>query len=131
MKKKRIMSTVSLMLAIIMLFGTVSVAAVDVTYTTVPQTTTAPAVEDEKSDDYWDGYYDGYDVKSTTNIFKDENYAYCIVRSNKAIAFAAQINEVEAGRMEKRFSDWIRGLDTFGSKVIDENRIQVVKVPLA
>lgn len=61
MKKKRIMSTVSLMLAIIMLFGTVSVAAVDVTYTTVPQTTTAPAVEDEKSDDYWEGYYDGYD----------------------------------------------------------------------
>ena len=61
MKKKRLMSTVSLMLAIIMLFGTVSVAAVDVTYTTVPQTTTAPAVEDEKSDEYWDGYYDGYD----------------------------------------------------------------------
>lgn len=61
MKSKKLTLILSVMLAIIMLFGTVSVAAVDVTYTTVPQTTTAPAVEDEKSDEYWDGYYDGYE----------------------------------------------------------------------
>jgi hypothetical protein len=48
------------------------------------------------------------------------------VRGKKAIAFAGQINEVEALRAEKRFKDIIRGLDTFGAKVIDEARIQVL-----
>ena len=57
------------------------------------------------------------------------NYVYCDIRGKKAIAFAGQINEVEALRAERKFKDIIRGLDTFGSKVIDEKRIQVVKIP--
>lgn len=77
------------------------------------------------------GYYDGYDVKSTTNIYKDEDYAYCIVRSNKAIAFVSQINNVEAGRMEGYFSDYIRGLDTYGGKIISQDEIVCVKIPRA
>ncbi len=77
------------------------------------------------------GYYDGYDVKSTTNIYKDEDYNYCIVRSNKAIAFVSQINKVEAGRMEGYFSDYIRGLDTYGGKIISQDEIVCVKIPRA
>ncbi len=81
------------------------------------------------------GVYDGFDVVMSNNLAKDttgqNKFAYCDVRGKKAIAFAGQINEVEALRSEKRFKDIIRGLDTFGSKVIDEARIQVVKVPLA
>ena len=81
------------------------------------------------------GAYDGFDVIMSNNMAKDTSgtnkYAYCDIRGKKAIAFAGQINEVEALRAEKRFKDIIRGLDTFGSKVIDEARIQVVKVPLA
>ena len=34
-------------------------------------------------------------------------------------------------RAQDTFKDIIRGLDTFGAKVIDEARIQVIKVPLA
>ena len=81
------------------------------------------------------GVYDGFDVIMSNNMAKDTSgqtkYAYCDIRGKKAIAFAGQINEVEALRAEKRFKDIVRGLDTFGSKVIDEARIQVVKVPLA
>ncbi len=81
------------------------------------------------------GVYDGFDVIMSNNLAKDTSgsvkYAYCDIRGKKAIAFAGQINEVEALRAEKKFKDIIRGLDTFGAKVIDENRIQVVKVPLA
>lgn len=81
------------------------------------------------------GKYDDFDVVMSNGLAKDTSgttkYAYCDVRGKKAIAFAGQINEVEALRAEKRFKDIIRGLDTFGAKVIDENRIQVVKVPLA
>ena len=76
------------------------------------------------------GMYDDFSVVMSNNMAKDGSHAYCDVRGKKAIAFAGQINEVEALRAEKRFKDIIRGLDTFGAKVIDENRIQVVKVPL-
>lgn len=76
------------------------------------------------------GVYDDFNVVMSNNMAKDDSHAYCDVRGKKAIAFAGQINEVEALRAEKRFKDIVRGLDTFGAKVIDEARIQVVKVPL-
>ena len=76
------------------------------------------------------GVYDDFKVIMSNNMAKDSGHAYCDVRGRKAIAFAGQINDVEALRAEKRFKDIIRGLDTFGAKVIDEARIQVVKVPL-
>ena len=74
------------------------------------------------------GMYDNYEVCMSNNLAKDGGAVYCAVRSKDAIAFAGQINEVEAGRMEKRFSDYIRGLDTFGSKVIAEAELQVLKI---
>ena len=81
------------------------------------------------------GMYDDFKVIMSNGLAKDTSgttkYAYCCVRGKKAIAFAGQINKVEALRAEKRFKDIIRGLDTVGAKVIDEARIQVVKVPLA
>ena len=76
------------------------------------------------------GMFDNYEVKSTNNIYKDGSHSYAIVRSKHAIAFVGQINEVEAGRMEKRFSDYIRGLDVYGAKIIDQNQIVCVKIPL-
>ena len=77
------------------------------------------------------GVYDDFNVIMSNNMAKDTTYAYCCVRGKKAIAFAGQINKVEALRAEKKFKDIIRGLDTFGAKVIDEARIQVIKVPVA
>lgn len=76
------------------------------------------------------GMFDNYEVKSTNNVYRDATHVYCIVRSKNAIAFVGQINEVEAGRMERRFSDYIRGLDTFGAKIIAQNELQVVKIPV-
>ena len=76
------------------------------------------------------GKFDNYEVKSTNNIYKDADYSYAMVRSKHAIAFVGQINEVEAGRMEKRFSDYIRGLDVYGGKIIAQEQIVVVKIPL-
>ena len=67
------------------------------------------------------GVYDGFDCIMSNNLKTP-----CDIRGKKAIAFAGQINEVEALRAEKRFKDIVRGLDTFGAKVIDENRIQVL-----
>ena len=76
------------------------------------------------------GKYDDFDVIMTNNMAKDTTHVYCAIRGKKAIAFAGQINEVEALRSESHFADLVRGLDTFGAKVIDAARIQVIKVPV-
>ncbi len=76
------------------------------------------------------GVYDDFDVIMTNGLAKDATHAYCDVRGRKAIAFVGQIEKVEAHPAEKRFADIVKGLDVFGSKVIDEERIQVIKVPL-
>jgi hypothetical protein len=76
------------------------------------------------------GVYDGFDVIMSNNMAKDAGHAYCCVRGKKAIAFAGQINKVEAMRSEDYFADLVRGLDTFGAKTIDSARLQVVKVPV-
>ena len=67
------------------------------------------------------GMYDNFECIMSNNLKTP-----CDIRGKKAIAFAGQINEVEALRAEKRFKDIVRGLDTFGAKIIDENRIQVL-----
>ena len=67
------------------------------------------------------GMYDSFECIMSNNLKTP-----CDIRGKKAIAFAGQINEVEALRSEKKFKDVIRGLDTFGAKVIDEARIQVL-----
>ena len=77
------------------------------------------------------GVYDDFNVIMSNNMHKEGNTVTCDVRGKKAIAFAGQINEVEALRAEKRFKDIIRGLDTFGAKVIDEARIQKIEFTVA
>lgn len=76
------------------------------------------------------GMYDGFEVMMSNNMAKDASHVYCDIRGKKAIAFAGQINEVEAFRSDTHFADVVRGLDTFGAKVIDNARIQVIKVPV-
>lgn len=76
------------------------------------------------------GKYDTFDVSMSNGIYKDTTHAYCIVRSRNAIAFVGQINEVEAGRHQDYFADYIRGLDTFGAKIIAQKELVVVKIPV-
>ena len=81
------------------------------------------------------GMYDGFIVKMSNNLEKDTTgttkYAHCCIRGTKAIAFAGQINKVDAHPAEKRFADIVKGLDTFGAKCIDNARIQIIKYPVA
>ena len=76
------------------------------------------------------GYYHGYKVIESNNRAKDGSHAYCCIRGKKAIAFVGQLQDVTAMPMERRFGDLVKGLDVYGGKLIDEDRIQVVKVPL-
>lgn len=76
------------------------------------------------------GFYHGHKVVESNNMAEDGTHSYCAIRAKKAIAFAGQINKVEALRLQDYFADAVRGLDVYGAKVIDNNRMQVIKIPL-
>lgn len=77
------------------------------------------------------GYYHGCKVIESNNLAKDSTHAYCAIRAKKAIAFVGQLEKLEAMPMERRFGDLVKGLDVYGGKIIDDNRLQVIKVPVA
>lgn len=76
------------------------------------------------------GYYHGCKVIESNNLAKDTTHSYCAIRAKKAIAFVGQLEKIEAMPMERRFGDLVKGLDVYGGKIIDNNRLQVVKIPL-
>lgn len=52
---------------------------------------------------------------------------YNILRTEKAIAFAEQIEKVEKYRPEDAFTDAVKGLYVFGAKIVRPNEIYVMK----
>ena len=76
------------------------------------------------------GMYDDYEVTRTNAVMNDGSYNWCYAHSGEAIAFVGQINKVEAMRLEGTFGDGVRGLDTYGMKIIDQDQIEVIKVPV-
>lgn len=75
------------------------------------------------------GMYDSYTFTRTNAIFNDGSYNHCFLHSGEAIAFVGQINEVEAMRLECDFADGVRGLDTYGIKIIDQDQIEAILIP--
>lgn len=67
--------------------------------------------------------------KSSSTETKDD-VIYNILRTDKAIAFAEQINKVEAYRPQDAFSDAIKGLYVFGAVVTRPNEIYVIKTAI-
>jgi hypothetical protein len=55
---------------------------------------------------------------------------YNILRTDKAIAFAEQIDKVEKYRPEDAFTDAVKGLYVFGAKIVRPNEIYVMKTAI-
>ena len=62
---------------------------------------------------------------------KSETAYYNILRTDKAVAFAEQIDKVEKYRPEDAFTDAVKGLYVFGAKVIRPKEIYVMKTKIA
>lgn len=60
-----------------------------------------------------------------------EDAYYNILRTEKAIAFAEQIDKVEKYRPEDAFTDAVKGLYVFGAKIVRPNEIYVMKTAKA
>lgn len=61
----------------------------------------------------------------------DTNSKYNILRTSKAIAFAEQIDKVEAYRPQDAFEDALKGLYVFGAKIVRPKEIVVIKETIA
>ena len=59
----------------------------------------------------------------------DDTY-YNVLRTNKAIAFAEQIDKVEAYRPHDAFQDALKGLYVFGAKIVRPDEIYVIKTAM-
>lgn len=67
----------------------------------------------------------GFDVFESNNVVYDTNNKFWKVTAQvrTATTFAEQIVKAEAYRMEKRFSDAVKGLHVYGAKVTDGTQI--------
>ena len=61
---------------------------------------------------------------------QSETAYYNILRTDKAVAFAEQIDKVEKYRPEDAFTDAVKGLYVFGAKVVRPNEIYVMKTAI-
>lgn len=73
------------------------------------------------------GMYDCAKVVLSNNLYNDGTDDYMMVRTNKAIAFASAIDETEAYRPEKFFSDAVKGLNVYGGRVVRPKELAVIK----
>lgn len=73
------------------------------------------------------GMYDNCKVKMSNNLYNDGVDDLMLVRSKRAIAFAAGIDETEAYRPESFFADAVKGLNVYGGKIIRPDELYVIK----
>ena len=78
------------------------------------------------------GNFIGFEVYVSPNIVTDATSGTmkCFARTKRAIAFAEQINSVEAYRPESRFADAVKGLHLYGAKVIYPDEFVLVSVKI-
>lgn len=74
------------------------------------------------------GMYDNCMVRTSNNLYNDGTDTHAMIRTKDAIAFAGGIDETEAYRPETLFSDAMKGLNTFGAKIVRPKEIYVMKV---
>ena len=74
------------------------------------------------------GRYCGAVVKMSNNLYNDGTDDYAVVKTSKGYAFCDCINETEAYRPEGLFADAVKGLHTYGGKVVRKKEICAVKL---
>lgn len=74
------------------------------------------------------GMYDNCMVRISNNLYDDATDKYAMIRTKDAMAFAGGIDETEAYRPETLFSDAMKGLNTFGAKIVRPKEIYTMKV---
>lgn len=69
------------------------------------------------------GMYRNAHVKLSNNIFTENAHQQIILKSSKGFAYANGIDKLEPFRPEKGFSDAVKGLNTYGGKIVRPKEI--------
>ncbi|MEV8029264.1 phage capsid protein [Cellulosimicrobium funkei] len=72
----------------------------------------------------------GFEVLVSGNLPKSGGATTICAGVPGALSFADQITKVEAGRLEKRFADYVRGLNIYGSKIFRRNGVATAEVTI-
>ncbi len=73
------------------------------------------------------GTYNNAKVKMTNNIYNDGVDDHMIIKTSKAFAFATGLEQVEAYRPDELFSDAVKGLCTYGGKMVRPKESYCIK----
>lgn len=73
------------------------------------------------------GLYNGASVKMTNNIYNDKTDDHIILKTSKAFAYANGVDKLVPYSPEKRFGDAVKGLNTYGSKMVRPKEAIVLK----
>ena len=73
------------------------------------------------------GMYYNAKVKISGDLYNDGSDDHIIVKTNTACAFADGLQENEAIRSQKYFSDVLRGLHCYGAKVVLPEELYIIK----
>lgn len=73
------------------------------------------------------GKYGNAEVYIDNKLYDDDTNIWCMLRTDKAIAYAEQISKVEAFRPDDAFSDAIKGLLVFGGKIARPEQLYIIK----
>lgn len=72
----------------------------------------------------------GFDIYVSPNVATNNARHKCLARTKRAVAFAEQLNEVEAYRPESRFADAVKGLHLYGAKLVYPSEYIVLDIGL-
>jgi len=73
------------------------------------------------------GRYMGCSVKMSNNFYNDGTDDHLFVKTDKAVAFASGLDQLKAYRPQNLFSDAVRGLNTFGGRVVRPKELYVIR----
>ncbi len=73
------------------------------------------------------GMYRSAKVKMSNNLYNDGEDDYIILKTSKSFAYCNGIDELRAYCPEKRFMDAVKGLNTYGGKIVRDNEIAVLR----
>ena len=74
------------------------------------------------------GMYDNCLIRTSNNLYVNGTDYYAMARTKDAIAFAGGIDKTEAYRPETLFSDAMKGLNTYGAKVVRPKELYTMLV---
>ena len=68
---------------------------------------------------YFIGSWGGFTIYKSNNVQRTAKKYHCMAGVSQGLTLAMQINKLEAGRFEKSFGEYVKGLQLFGCDVME------------